>query len=256
MDILTRIVQKRRETIHRLKKERPAENLRRIVPPPLPLFKTNGEVTVIAECKKASPSAGLLVPEYQPERIADEYARGGADALSVLTEPDFFLGADEHLISVKDSVGLPVLRKDFIFDEYQVRQSWAIGADAILLIAAILNTEVLNTLCRSAQDLGLQVLLEVHNAEELQRIINVPADAIGINARNLRDFSVNLQNVKKIFDKIPDNKIAVAESGIKSGSSGKQLYDSGFRAFLVGEYFVTARNRIQTVRSFKEALCA
>ncbi len=253
MTILDKIVEKRKERLSIKKKESAENSLQRILSPPRTFFNTK-ETTVIAECKKGSPSKGIFLEEYEPAYIAGQYERGGADAISVLTEPDFFFGSESHLHAVRESVSLPVLRKDFIFDPYQVVESWAMGADAILLIAAILSESQLNELVSCAGSLSLDILLEVHDEAELEVALNVPSAGIGINARNLRDFTIDLNATKRLCAGIPDGHLAVAESGLKSPQDGRAMYDAGFRGFLVGEYFITAQDREQTVKDFVAAV--
>ena len=254
MTILDKIVTKRKKRLAAAKKKVPSRSLQRTVDPPRPFFKGGNKVTLIAECKKGSPSKGIFLEEYDPVAIAGQYERGGADAISVLTEQDFFYGSDTHLISVRDTVSLPVLRKDFIFDPYQVKESWALGADAILLIAAILSERQLEKLAMQAIGLGLEILLEVHSREELERALTVPATAIGINARNLKDFTIDLNASKQLCALLPKGRIAVAESGLKSPKAGQEMYQAGFRGFLVGEYFITAKNRMLRVKNFAAKL--
>lgn len=254
MTILDKIVKARKERLDKLIKVFPYNSLNRIDNAPIPFFQSSENVTLIAECKKGSPSKGIMVKDYFPQEIAPLYEEGGATALSVLTEPDFFFGATEDLINVKKNVSLPIIRKDFIIDPYQVKEAWAMGADAILLIAAILSTEQMKELNTAAHEFGLQTLLEVHNREEFDKSVEVDADGFGINARNLKDFSIDLEAVKDICSMLPKDKIAVAESGLMSPDAGKEMYDTGFRGFLVGEYFVTAKDKVKTVREFKEAL--
>jgi indole-3-glycerol phosphate synthase len=254
MTILNKILSVRKERLADKKRAVPEDSLERTAGPPRPFFNGEGAVTLIAECKKGSPSKGIFLKEYNPVLIATQYERGGADAVSVLTEPDFFYGDEEHLSNVRENVSLPVLRKDFIFDRYQIRESWALGADAILLIAAILSEIQLEELAASAIELGLEILLEVHNREELEKAVTIPATAIGINARNLKDFSIDLNESKELCKLLPKERIAVAESGLNSSQAGLEMFNAGFRGFLVGEYFITAENREETVREFAEAL--
>lgn len=254
MNILDRIVAQRKKRLAEKKKTCPAESLTRKVETIRPFYREKGAVTVIAECKKGSPSRGIFLQDYEPVPIAKAYEKGGADALSVLTEPDFFYGDETHLESVRNNVSLPVLRKDFIFDMYQVKESWAVGADAILLIAALLSDMQLKELAGYAAQLGLGILLEVHDRQELERGLRVPVKGIGINARNLKDFSIDLETAKELCKLIPAERIAVAESGLKSPEAGAAMYEAGFRGFLVGEYFVTAENREERVRKFCRSL--
>lgn len=254
MTILDKIVAARKERLVNKKKKIGKSSLKRTVGPPRPLFKGANNITLIAECKKGSPSKGIFLDDYDPIAIASQYETGGADAISVLTEPDFFYGSDAHLEAIRKTVSLPVLRKDFIFDPYQVKESWALGADAILLIAAVLSERQLENLALYAVELGLEILLEIHSREELEMALTIPATAIGINARNLKDFTIDLNMSKKLCSLIPRGRIAVAESGLKSPRAGQNMFQAGFRAFLVGEYFITAKNRTQCVKNFATKL--
>ena len=254
MTILDSIVEARKHRLVDAKKKVPEQDLLRTISKPVPFFNATPEITVIAECKKGSPSAGILVDNYDPGEIAADYQLGGAHALSVLTEPDFFYGSNNHILQVKKRVSLPVLRKDFIIDSYQVKEAWAIGADAILLIVAVLSDGLMQELAAYARELQMQVLVEVHDAHELERSLKIPAQGIGINARNLKDFSIDRQASKDLCKHIPPTTVAVAESGIRSIASGKEMLDAGFTGFLVGEYFVTAPNRVDCVRDFVDAL--
>ncbi len=253
MTILDKIVETRKERLKKKKDEVAESNLVRQVDPPRPFFNTDG-FTVIAECKRGSPSKGVFTNEYNPTLIARDYERGGTHAVSVLTEPDYFYGDESHLTDVRRAISLPVLRKDFIFDPYQITESWAMGADAILLIAAILSETQLHELAVHAAEYDLAVLLEVHDGDELAKALNVPATGIGINARNLKDFSIDLDRSKELCRRVPADRIAVAESGMMSQQDGRNMVDAGFRGFLVGEYFITAWERVRTVREFIEAL--
>jgi len=254
MTILDKIVASCKERLAKKKRERKEGSLHRSVDPPRPFYNDTTGVTLIAECKKGSPSRGVMSEEYDPVTIASQYEHGGADAVSVLTEPEFFYGNEEHLTDVREAVSIPVLRKDFIFDTYQVKESWAIGADAILLIAAILSKAQLNELIECASELGLDILLEVHNRDELSRCLTARARGIGINARNLKDFSVDIKAGKELCKDIPADKIAVAESGIKAVNILKEMYNAGFRGFLVGEHFITSVDRERAVKEFAQAL--
>lgn len=254
MSILERITARRRELVAQAKQEQPFTSLERTADAVKPLFPANRRPTLIAECKKGSPSKGVFLPDYDPARLASAYARGGAQALSVLTEPDFFFGDSGHLLQARRVSGLPVLRKDFIIDPWQVRESWAIGADAMLLIVAVLEQTALDELCHQANELGLQVLVEAHNEQELERALQLPCSALGINARNLRDFSIDLEGARRLCAMVPAEYTVVAESGIHSPADARSLRQAGFRAFLVGEYFVTAADREARVREMVEAI--
>jgi len=196
-------------------------------------------VNVIAECKRRSPSKGVLAIDYDPVRIAGQYEDGGAAAISVLTEPTFFDGALEHLTAVRSSVALPLLRKDFIVDEYQLFEARAAGADAVLLIVAALEQARLITLQTRAWDLELATLVEVHDEAELVRAIDSGARVIGVNNRNLRTLVVDVSASDRLASRVPRDVIAVSESGLKSRAELEHLAAAGYRAFLIGERFMT-----------------
>ncbi|WP_237059472.1 indole-3-glycerol phosphate synthase TrpC [Microbulbifer sediminum] len=197
-----------------------------------------GEAAVIAEIKKASPSKGVIRPDFIPAEIASSYARGGAACLSVLTDVDFFQGADEYLQQARNAVRLPVLRKDFTVDPYQVFEARAIGADCILLIAACLDDAQMRDLNALATELGLDVLVEVHNRAELERALALPNRLVGINNRNLHTFEVQLETTFKLLDLIPDDRIVVTESGIHTTDDVAAMRGHNVNAFLVGEAFM------------------
>lgn len=200
-----------------------------------------GRVAVIAEVKKASPSAGLLKPRLDVVRLAQTYARAGASAISVLTEPKYFKGALAHLLFVRLATPqVPLLRKDFIFDPYQVYQARAYGADALLLIAALLNNSDLGYLLRLTRRLGMGALVEVHDEEEVRRALAAGAKVIGINNRDLRDFSVDLHTTKRLRALIPKDRVVVSESGVKDAADIARLREWGVDAVLVGESLVTS----------------
>ena len=194
---------------------------------------------VIAECKRRSPSRGILRRPYDPAAHAVQYASAGAAAISVLTEPTFFGGAPEHLAQVRAAVTVPVLRKDFIVTDYQVHEAAALGADAVLLIAAALNETDLARLHALATSLGLAVLVEAHDAAELDRSLDAGARIIGVNSRNLRTLSVDLDVLERLAGRIPDGVIRVAESGIRTGDDIRRFSSAGYDAFLVGERLIT-----------------
>jgi indole-3-glycerol phosphate synthase len=201
-----------------------------------------GKPAVIAEIKKASPSKGLLRADFHPAEIARSYERGGAACLSVLTDKDFFQGADEYLIDARAACALPVLRKDFTIDPYQVIEARAIGADCILLIVAALDDTVLHELTALAHELRMDVLMEVHDAAELDRALALNARLIGINNRNLRSFETRLDTTLDLLPKIPKDRIIVTESGIHSPADVALLRGHGVNAFLVGEEFMRAED--------------
>jgi indole-3-glycerol phosphate synthase len=199
-----------------------------------------GEPAVIAEIKRASPSKGVLREDFRPAEIAASYAGGGAACLSVLTDVDFFQGSDAYLQEARAACDLPVIRKDFIIDPYQVVEARAIGADGVLLIAACLHDRRLADLSALAQDLGLDVLVEVHDAAELGRALAVPGRLIGINNRNLRTFEVSLDTTLGLLDSVPLDRILVTESGVLGADDVALMRGRGIHAFLVGEAFMRA----------------
>ncbi|MBI4266409.1 MAG: indole-3-glycerol phosphate synthase TrpC [Acidobacteria bacterium] len=198
-----------------------------------------GRANVIAECKRRSPSRGVLTAEYDPAAIARRYEAGGAAAISVLTEPTFFDGAPEHLAAVRRQVALPLLRKDFIVDDYQLLEARAAGADAVLLIVAALEQAELSRLQARAWDLGLAALVEVHDEGELARAVDCGARVVGVNNRNLRTLQVDVEGSYRLAPKIPRGIISVSESGLQTRADLERLAAAGYRAFLIGERFMT-----------------
>jgi indole-3-glycerol phosphate synthase len=205
-------------------------------------------VNVIAECKRRSPSRGVFRQQYDAAAIAAVYEEAGAAAISVLTESTFFDGSLEHLRAVTSRVTIPVLRKDFVVDEYQIAEAAAEGADAVLLIAAALADSALRDLQAAATGLGLDALIEIHDASELDRALAVGADLIGVNNRNLRTLAVDARVSADLIDRIPRDVTAVAESGFTSSSELAALRDAGYRAFLVGERLMTSADPGRTLR--------
>ena len=190
---------------------------------------------VISEIKKASPSAGVIQPDFDPATIAARYQAAGAACLSVLTDVQFFQGSLDDLVTARSSVRLPVLRKDFTLDSYHLLEASAHGADCILLIVAALNDAELRSLYDEAKSLELDVLVEVHDAEELDRAVHLGADMIGVNNRNLKTLEVSLETSFELAERIPDNVLAVSESGIRTSEDVRRLHEAGYRAFLIGE---------------------
>ena len=199
-----------------------------------------GEPAVIAELKKASPSKGVLREEFEPESIARDYARGGAAALSVLTDEAFFQGADRHLVEARAASGLPVLRKDFVIDAWQVYEARALGTDCILLIVAALGDAQLNELAGLAVHLGMDVLVEVHDAAELERAAQLDSLLLGINNRDLRTFETTLDTTLDLLDRIPDDRTVITESGIHTRDDVARMRAAGVHGFLVGEALMRA----------------
>jgi len=201
---------------------------------------SQGKPAVIAEIKKASPSKGVIRERFDPAAIAASYNKGGATCLSVLTDVDFFQGADDYLQLARDNCALPVLRKDFMLDPYQIYESRAIQADCILLIVAALTDSMLQELSRLATQLRMDVLVEVHDADELQRALKLDVTLIGINNRNLRTFDVSLQTTIDLLPQIPSDRIVVTESAIHTPGDVALMRDHKVNAFLVGEAFMRA----------------
>ncbi len=199
-----------------------------------------GQPAVIAEIKKASPSKGVMRPDFHPAGIATSYARHGAACLSVLTDRDFFQGSEVYLQEARAVCALPVIRKDFIIAPYQVAEARAIGADCILLIVAALDDVCLEELASLAQDLGMDVLVEVHDSAELERALRLDLPLIGINNRNLRTFEVTLQTTLDLLPAIPAGRLVVTESGILTPADVTLMRQHGVHAFLVGERFMRA----------------
>ncbi len=199
-----------------------------------------GKPAVIAEVKKASPSKGLLREDFQPAQIGRSYAAGGAACLSVLTDREFFQGAPEYLAQAREASGLPVLRKDFMIDPYQVWEARALGADCILLIVAALDPEKMQELAALAAELGLAVLVEVHDEPELQQALRLATPLLGINNRNLRTFSTDIVTTLRLLPGIGPERLVVTESGIATAADVARLRTGGVNAFLVGEAFMRA----------------
>jgi indole-3-glycerol phosphate synthase len=206
-------------------------------------------VRVIAEMKRASPSAGLLQEDYKCGELARNYEKGGAIALSVLTEEDYFHGSLNHLMEARSATHLPVLRKDFILDEYQIYEAVAAGADAVLLIVAALPEKTLRDLVELSAQLQIAALVEVHTAEEVEQALAAGAVNIGVNNRNLKSMEVDLRTSLRLREKIPADCRTVSESGIQSAADVKMLMDAGFDAMLVGEWFMRSSQPGEALRA-------
>jgi indole-3-glycerol phosphate synthase len=201
-----------------------------------------GQSAVIAEIKKASPSKGVLRENFQPAEIAKSYEQAGAACMSVLTDADFFQGHEEYLKQARAACSLPAIRKDFLVDEYQVYEAKSIGADCILLIVACLSQQQLADLTGLSHELGMDVLIEVHDGEELDVALTVDNPLVGINNRNLHTFEVSLNNTYDLLDRIPENRIVVTESGIHTTADVADMRAHKVNSFLVGEAFMRAEN--------------
>ena len=250
-DILQRIVATKREEIARSSTGLPLASVKdrasRAGPPrdfvgAMRAKLADGKPAVIAEIKKASPSKGLLREQFDPVAIAKSYARAGAACLSVLTDAQYFQGAPEHLMQARNACSLPVLRKDFIVDEYQVYESRAMGADCILLIVAALEPRTMADLETLALSLGMAVLVEIHDGAELEAARAMRTPLLGINNRNLRTFETRLDTTLGLLPRIPAGRLVVTESGIGSPADVATMRDHGVDAFLVGEAFMRAKD--------------
>lgn len=250
-DILDKIITATRLRIEREKKEKPLDKLIKSVSeigsnPNSMAFEQalkNGGIKFIMEVKKASPSKGIIAQDFPYVEIAKEYEEIGAAALSVLTEPEFFLGSDKYLQEIKQHVKIPVLRKDFIIDEYQIYQSRLIGADAILLICAALAPEQLSAYLKLANSLGLACLVEVHSEFEIKMALDADAKIIGVNNRNLKTFEVDITTSERLRPFMGEDKIFVSESGIKTAQDIERLRKIHTNAVLVGETFMRSENK-------------
>lgn len=199
-----------------------------------------GDPAIIAEVKKASPSKGVIREDFRPAAIATSYAQGGAACLSVLTDRDFFQGHEDYLLQARAACDLPVLRKDFTIDPYQVWEARALGADCILLIVAALSDDLMAELFAAANEAGMDTLVEVHTEEELQRALKLDAEMVGINNRNLHTFDTSLETTFALLKGMPANRLVVTESGIHTPADVQRMRDGGVDTFLVGEAFMRA----------------
>lgn len=239
--ILDRIAAKKTERIQARMEHRTMEELAEKAFVSLPSARNFAKaikgqnITMICEVKKASPSKGIIASDFHPADQALAYERGGAAAISVLTEQDFFLGSDYHLTDVLNQVSLPVLRKDFTIDASQIYEARILGASAILLIAALLPDRTISAFMQLADDLGLSVLLEIHTMDELMRALSLDAPIIGINNRDLHSFHVDLSTTERLAPMIPSGRTIVAESGIHTAKDMSRCYRSGVHSVLIGE---------------------
>ncbi len=256
MTILDKIVEYKREEVHQLKKHGIKE------PPGVPgpkrgfraaLLDSPG-ISIIAEAKKASPSKGLLCPDFDPAAIAMDYEKAGASAVSVLTDERFFQGRLGYLADVRAVTMLPALRKDFLIDHIQIEEADRWGADAVLLIVSILDQALFRELMEHARECGMDCLVEVHDEKEAEKALDAGADLVGINNRNLKDFSVSLDTSIRVMQTIPKDIPVVSESGIKTAKDMKILSANGISAVLIGESLVTAEDRQQKLRELIDSV--
>ena len=253
--ILDKIVETKKEEVAQLRKEKPLAGLQDAIGelPPCRNFKaaiSGTSCAIIAEVKCASPSRGRLVENFDPLKIAAAYEKNGAAAISVLTDEKYFMGSKEYLTQIKTKVKLPLLRKDFIIDPYQIYESRAIGADAVLLIVCTLGAR-LGEFIGLASQLGLAALTEVHTAAELEIALAHKADIIGINNRNLDTFVTDINTCKELVRSIPAGIVTVAESGIRHRGDIENIMQSGISAFLIGEALVTSPDIEKKLREFR-----
>lgn len=208
-------------------------------------------LSIISEVKKASPSKGVIAEDFPYLEIAKEYEASGADAISCLTEPDRFKGSDEYLKAITKEVTIPVLRKDFTIDPYMIYQAKVMGASAVLLIAAILTDEELKSFYEIADTLGMSCLFEAHDEEELKRCLAAGARIVGVNNRNLKDFSVDINNSIRLRELVPENIIFVSESGIMAPEDVKALKENGTDAVLIGEMLMRSNSKTELIQTLK-----
>jgi indole-3-glycerol phosphate synthase len=245
--ILETIIENKKREIRRLKEERPLlilkESLKCIAPPrDFKTALTGRDCSIIAEVKKRSPSKGLIRKDFDPVGIASLYEKKGAAAISVLTDEQFFGGKSSYLSDIKKTVGIPVLRKDFIIDPYQIYETKSLGGDAVLLITRILDETMLTHCISLAEALGLSPLVEIHSREDLDKAVAAGAGIIGINNRNLQTFSTDLQNSLDLAPFIPEDTVVISESGIETRNDIEILMNEGIHAFLVGEALMKAED--------------
>lgn len=258
--ILDEIVQKRKMQLEReikkISREQMREKALEEARPVLDFYKAlkDGGISIIAEVKKASPSKAVICEDFHPARQAIAYEKAGANAISCLTEEAYFKGSSSYLREIRKVVNIPILRKDFIIDTYQIDEARAIGADAILLIAAILDEDKMREFYEYAIELDLHCLFESHNEEELKKVLKCGAKICGINNRNLKDFTVDLQTTGVLAKKIPSDLVVVSESGIKDHNDMKILSECGADAVLIGETLMRSEDVAATMAHLREGL--
>lgn len=213
-----------------------------------------GDISFICECKKASPSKGLIASEFSYVQIAKDYELAGASCISVLTEPNWFLGKNCYLSEIAANVSIPCLRKDFIVDEYMIYETKTLGASAVLLICSLLNTEVLAEYIKICDTLGLSALVEAHNEDEIYSAIQAGSRIIGVNNRNLKDFTVDIGNSARLRSLVPQNVLFVAESGIKTAEDIDKLRNAGVDAVLIGETLMCAKDKKAMLKKLRGAI--
>jgi indole-3-glycerol phosphate synthase len=264
-DVLTRICAAKRDHVAARKAKAPLADVAaraRHARPPRGFARALADTAatagfgLICEIKKASPSKGVIRDDFDPEALARAYGDGGATCLSVLTDEPYFRGADAHLEAARASVDLPVLRKDFVLDPYQVAESRALGADAVLLIMAALSDDQARELADAARDWGMDVLVEVHDADELDRARALPASLIGINNRDLKTLDVDLDTTRRLAPRVPADRLTVCESGLHTPEDLRAMIDVGARAFLIGESLMRHADVTAATRHLREGAMA
>ena len=249
MTILDQLAAYARERVAQAKKKMPFELVRQVaLSAPKGSFAFENAlkkpgVSFICECKKASPSKGLIAPDFPYLQIAKEYEAAGADCISVLTEPKWFLGSDEYLREIAAAVSVPCLRKDFTVDEYMIYEAKLLGASSVLLICSVLDEEQVRDYIRICDELGLSALVEAHDEEETGAAVRAGARVIGVNNRNLKDFSVDTENSRRLREQIPRNVIFVSESGVREAADVARLREIGVDAVLIGETLMRAEDK-------------
>jgi indole-3-glycerol phosphate synthase len=245
---------------HRVEKAKKIKSLEEIKDEALSLPKGDFEfekalqkpgISFICECKKASPSKGIIAEEFDYLTIAKEYEKAGADCISVLTEPKWFLGSDEYLREIVNTVKIPCIRKDFTVDEYMIYEAKVLGAKAVLLICAILTEEQIREYIRICDELGISALVEAHDEQEIAVAIRAGARLIGVNNRNLKDFSVDTNNSRRLREMIPEGVLFVSESGIKDAGDIKLLKEANVDAVLIGETLMKATDKTKKLRELR-----
>lgn len=249
MTILDQLAGYARERTEQAKKKIPTEELRqKALSLPKGSFAFENalrtpDISFICECKKASPSKGLIAPDFPYLQIAKEYEAAGADCISVLTEPKWFLGSSEYLKEIANTVPIPCLRKDFTVDEYMIYEAKVLGASAVLLICSILSGKQIKAYIRVCDELGLSALVEAHDEKEVETAVNAGARIIGVNNRNLKDFSVDTDNSRRLRERIPRNVLFVSESGVSTAGDVAKLREIGADAVLIGETLMRAADK-------------
>ena len=258
--ILDKIIDKRKEQLEREKRNCSlSEMKKRCNDVNFPVISFSEAIkkdtlSVISEVKKASPSKGLICPDFHPVDIAVKYEKSGADAISCLTEEYYFQGSSEYLSEIRKAVKIPVLRKDFIFDEYQIYEAKTLGANAVLLISAVLSPSQMHEYSELAHELGLECLVEVHNEDEYKKTTSFVPDMLGINNRNLYTFDVDLNTTGRLAEIVGEQSVLVSESGIKTNDDMKTVRKLGADAVLIGETLMKSRNIGDTLRLLREGV--